>query len=40
MRGTPIGDFQIGDEARKAITAVLDSGRISEGQQFKEFKLR
>jgi CDP-6-deoxy-D-xylo-4-hexulose-3-dehydrase len=38
MRRIPVGDFKIGDEERKAITEVLDSGRISEGQKVKEFE--
>jgi perosamine synthetase len=33
-----VGDFKIGDEERKAINEVLDSGRISEGKKVREFE--
>ena len=33
-----VGDFKIGDEEKKAINDVLDSGRISEGERVREFE--
>lgn len=34
----PVGDFRIGDVEKKAIMAVLDLGRISEGKCVREFE--
>jgi CDP-6-deoxy-D-xylo-4-hexulose-3-dehydrase len=33
-----VGDFRLGEEERKAINDVLDSGRISEGEKVREFE--
>lgn len=33
-----VGDFKIGEEEKRAINEVLDSGRISEGQKVREFE--
>lgn len=33
-----VGDFRIGDEERKAVNEVLDSGRITEGEKVREFE--
>jgi CDP-6-deoxy-D-xylo-4-hexulose-3-dehydrase len=35
----PVGDFKIGEEEKKAIIDVLDSGKISEGKRVKEFEI-
>jgi len=37
-RQVKIGDFKIGDAEKKAINAVLDDGKISEGDRVKEFE--
>lgn len=34
-----VGDFRIGEEERRAVLEVLDSGRISEGKKVREFEL-
>lgn len=34
-----VGDFRIGDEEKKAVNEVLDSGRISEGKKVREFEI-
>ncbi|MEM3397116.1 MAG: DegT/DnrJ/EryC1/StrS family aminotransferase [Thermoplasmata archaeon] len=34
----PVGDFRIGEEERKAILEVIDSGRISEGNKLLQFE--
>ena len=33
-----VGDFRLGEEERKAINDVLDSGKISEGEKVREFE--
>lgn len=33
-----VGDFKLGDEEKKAINQVLDSGRLSEGEKVKQFE--
>lgn len=33
-----VGDFKIGEEEKKAVNEVLDSGRISEGEKVREFE--
>jgi len=33
-----VGDFKLGEEERKAIMEVIDSGKISEGRKVKEFE--
>ncbi len=38
MRRVRVGDFVLGDKEKKAIMAVLDSGRISEGEQVHKFE--
>lgn len=38
MRRIPVGDFRIGEEERRAVLEVLDSGRLSEGQKVREFE--
>lgn len=38
MRRILVGDFKIGAEEKAAINKVLDSGRISEGEQVREFE--
>lgn len=35
-----VGDFKIGEEEKRAINEVLDSGRISEGEKVREFEKR
>ncbi len=40
MRRVHVGDFRIGEDIRKAVNEVLDSGRISEGKKVKEFEKR
>ncbi|MBI5229683.1 DegT/DnrJ/EryC1/StrS aminotransferase family protein, partial [Candidatus Micrarchaeota archaeon] len=40
MKKILVGDFRIGEEEKKAINAVLDSGRISEGMKTREFETR
>lgn len=37
-RRIPVGSFEIGDEEKKSIMSVLDSGRISEGPKAYEFE--
>ena len=37
-RWIPIGDYNVGDEERRAIAEVLDSGRLSEGRQVARFE--
>jgi dTDP-4-amino-4,6-dideoxygalactose transaminase len=34
-----VGDFKMGEEEKKAINEVLDSGRISEGKKVREFEI-
>jgi len=34
----PVGDFRIGEEERRIINDVLDSGRITEGERVREFE--
>jgi CDP-6-deoxy-D-xylo-4-hexulose-3-dehydrase len=38
MRKIRVGDFKIGDEEKKAVNEVLDSGRISEDKKVREFE--
>lgn len=38
MKRIHVGDFRIGEEEKKAINEVLDSGRISEGPKVREFE--
>ena len=38
MKKIPVGDFKIGQQEKKAINQVLESGRISEGQKVREFE--
>lgn len=38
MMRVPVGDFRIGEEERRAINDVLDSGRITEGERVREFE--
>lgn len=38
MRKVFVGDFRIGKEERDAVIAVLDSGRVSEGEKVREFE--
>lgn len=38
MRQIRVGDFKIGDEEKRAVNEVLDSGQISEGKKVKEFE--
>jgi len=38
MRRIQVGDFVIGDEEKRAVNEVLDSGRISEGAKVREFE--
>jgi len=35
-----VGDFQIGEEERRAINEVLDSGKITEGSKVKNFEIK
>lgn len=38
MRHIPVGDFPLGEEERAAINRVVDSGRLSEGQETRAFE--
>jgi CDP-6-deoxy-D-xylo-4-hexulose-3-dehydrase len=38
MKRVSVGDFHLGEDEKKAILKVLDSGRISEGKQVREFE--
>jgi len=38
MRRIFVGDFRIGEEEKRAVNEVLDSGRISEGAKVREFE--
>lgn len=38
MKRISVGDFHLGDEEKKAIMDVLDSGRISEDQKVRDFE--
>ncbi|MBI4447491.1 DegT/DnrJ/EryC1/StrS aminotransferase family protein [Candidatus Woesearchaeota archaeon] len=38
MKRVSVGDFRLGEEEKKAIMDVLDSGRISEGPKVREFE--
>ncbi|HEX77190.1 MAG TPA: DegT/DnrJ/EryC1/StrS family aminotransferase [Dehalococcoidia bacterium] len=38
MRRIFVGDFKIGEEEKRAVNEVLDSGRISEGAKVREFE--
>ena len=38
MRRIFVGDFKIGEEEKRAVNDVLDSGRISEGAKVREFE--
>ena len=40
MRRVKIGDMVIGEDEKKAVNEVLESGRLSEGLKDKEFEMR
>jgi CDP-6-deoxy-D-xylo-4-hexulose-3-dehydrase len=40
MRRIHVGDFKIGDEEKRAVMDVLESGRLSEWQKVREFEQR
>jgi len=40
MRRVKIGDMVIGEDEKKAVNEVLESGRLSEGLKVKEFEMR